>query len=229
MPDDETTNVTPTPATPPAAVAPQPAVSFASQEEFDARLRDERNAAAAAARRETEARLKPKAEPPKVEASKPDATATPGGMTVEEFKRARAFDRAIGQHGLSDEQTADLEQLLEVQRPENVSEWVAQKARLFGKSNAPNPNTPPTPAQQTGSGSPQPSATPTPAPSTSIPNEAPDDVMRWSEAQWEAYVRRNGAMPGNPYHWSNHKVHQELARKAEASMATKRIVINTKR
>ncbi len=232
MADDETTTVTPTPnGTPPAAVAQQPSALTFSPEEFEARLQQERNAAAAAARREAEGRLKPKAEPPKQTAPAQADPQSPAvsNMSAAEIRRLMAFNRAIGQHGLSDEQTADLEQLLEVQRPENVSEWVASKARLFGKSATPIPNTQPSTHAVPNPAVPVPTpiaTSPTPAPSTSVPNENPDDVMRWTEAPWAAYVRRNGAVPGNPYHWANYKVHQELARKAEASMATKRVVTN---
>lgn len=137
------------------------------------------------------------------------------------MEQERAFDRSVRAHGLNDDQGDALRTLHRVEKPTDLTAWLAAKAALFGKTTHPSSNTQPS---HTSPVAPPVSLPSVPAPSTAVPNDGPDDVTRWNESQWEAYVRRNGAYPSNPYHWANHQVHKDLARKFEAAMATKRII-----
>lgn len=221
MDPEATSQPTPeaTTATPPAAPAQQPpAPRVYSEEEVNAIRQQERNAAAAAARREAEARLKPRVEAPKSEKTE---APTPTEQPVDDYdtraSRRSAFDRAIGRANLNEEQIELLEVAYRAERPTDPVEWVSRKSKAFG-----NPTPQPSPTA-TSATPPAPTA-PQPAPSTAVPNMNADDVSRWNERQWSAYVQTHGANPGNPYHWSNVKVHQELAQKYAAAMANKLIV-----
>lgn len=214
-----------TPATTPAATAQQPpAPRTYSEEEVNAIRQQERNAAAAAARREAEARLKPRVEAPSRAPERNESPAPQDHQIDDEDTRAARrsmFDRAVGRSGLDEEQISLLEIAYRVERPTDPVEWVNRKAKAFGVAQVATPQTATTTTTPTGA--PQ-AATPSIAPATAVPNGNADDVFRWNERQWSAYVQQHGANPGNPYHWSNVKVHQELARKYEASMANKAIV-----
>ena len=211
-----------------AAVAEQPA-STASTPDIQALLEAERqkahDAAYAKARREFEA--KAKGNPPKKQ--NPSEQPAPQSQGLDEsvieamMSRQSAFDRAAVRSGLSDDQIGVLQTLFKVERPENVSEWVTAKARIFGvASNTPKPNQQPAP--NAASSQMPVNQVPSVAPSTHVPSESADEVSRWSEAQWLAYIKAKGGDVGNPYHWKNTRIHREIAKRFEQEAATKRII-----
>jgi len=211
-----------------AAVAEQPA-SSTSTPDIQALLEAERqkahDAAYAKARREFEA--KAKAAPPKKQSQSeqpaPQSQGLDENVVKDMMRRQSAFDRAVGKSGLSDDQVGVLETLFQVERPENVGEWVASKARVFGVASNPKPNNQQPTANAASSQTPT-AQVPSVAPSTHVPSESADEVSRWSEAQWLAYIKAKGGDVGNPYHWRNTRIHREIAKKFEQEAATKRIV-----
>jgi hypothetical protein len=208
----------------PETTAPQTAAPSAPQtvtmtvEEYEAKL----NERAAQTRKAVEAKFKQAEPQPKVKkADEPPQQGLSPDDVKSMMRRQSAFDRAVGKADLQAEQVEILETLFEIERPQDVAEWVDRKRKAFGQNTTTNQQ--PSPSRTS---APPPSVNsppPQPAPSTAVANVPPDDVSRWNERQWEAYVRQNG-VNSNPYHWSNMKVHQELARKYESSMANKLIV-----
>jgi hypothetical protein len=164
--------------------------------ELAALLAERENAKAAEVRRALQGRQKPAAEP--TQAAEPRVTEKPvSALSASDVKRLLAFNRAVGAHGFSDEQVADLEALMDVQRPDDISGWVAQKAKAFGVG-----KTAPTTATQATTPAPSapvaaaPQATQPPAPMPAVapagstqPTSPIADRLAMSQDQMSAYLR----------------------------------------
>jgi hypothetical protein len=195
---------TPTTATAPAAPAQQPSAPAPetvtlTRSELDALLTERANSAAAAARRAEQGKQKPTAEP--THAPEPRVTEKPvSSMTATEVKRLLAFNRAVGAHGFSDAQVTDLEALLDVQQPEDLSGWVAQKAQAWGAgkpATATTNNTPPAqPATQTQPSAPSPAVAPS---GSSSPASVIADKLAMSPDMMKAYLRTQNYNPHNRF------------------------------
>ncbi len=94
-------------------------------------LKDFRNSVIADARRVAEGIAKPK------NGKAPEAAASPSVDFHAELRREREFNDAAHDLGLSREQRAMLRDLVDVKKPDDVAEFVAVKAKAFGRSSDP--------------------------------------------------------------------------------------------
>ena len=231
--NDDTNGTTP-PASPPAAIAQQPAAApdtvTMTRGELDALIKERSDSAAAAARRSVEGRLKPNADPPAAprhsEAPAPNQSANVADQVARAVQRESAFTRAVTKAGLDTAQESVLRSLMSVEQVDDVGTWVTEKARVFGVQTQTNA----TPNHQPPAASPNPQANsvrppPSVPPMSAVSNDGPDDVTTWNQDQVEAYLRKHGADPNRPYHPSNFKAFKELANKFGEAMGTKRVLL----
>lgn len=212
---------------PTAAPAQQPGPRLYTEEEVATIRQQERNTAAAAARREAEGRLKSKAESPKV----PERTEPP--QQAEDYNtiasRRAVFDRALLKSGLDENQIALIEIAYRAEKPPDPAELVDRYVKAFGK---PQSNAAPPQAQM-----PIPSATsiptlltanssaPThPAPASTNPAAPPPSVLDWTPDMVNAYLRSKGANPNNPYSPEYRKVAREMRSRFLADAANVKVV-----
>ena len=226
MPDEtnaqETTTATETNA-PQAPATPAPQTITMTVEEYEAKL----NERAAQTRRALQAKEQKQAEPPK--AKKQDET-TATGLSSDDvqsmMRRQSAFDRAIGKAQLDDEQTSIIETLFQVEKPQDIAEWVSRKAKAFGSTKPPSA---PHAAQAT---VPTPSATPQPAtpgpthPAPAATNMAgpPQSILDWSRDQMNQWLKSKGASAANPYSPAYRKAAREIRERFLADGAEVRII-----
>lgn len=232
---DETTN-DPSNTTPQTAPATQsgPEITPEVQALIDAASRRAAEEAAARARDSAWAEARRKYETKQPEQPKPEAKPEPttrpvSGMAASEIKRLLAFNREVGRHGFSDAQVADLETLLEVQRPENVADWVAQKAQAYGIGSKPATATTQT-AQPSAQPAPAPVATQPPAPAPSaapagstVPNNAVLDKLFMSEDVGAAYKKSLGFSPHNLFSKASREATRKMAEEGRRLMEDVRL------
>jgi hypothetical protein len=129
-------------------------------------LKDFRNSVIADARRVAEGIAKPKN-------GKVAETAAPQSVDFQtELRREREFNDAAHDMGLTREQRTMLRDLVDAKKPEDIAEFVAAKAKAFGRSS--EPAKPTTPArQQAASGHPVSDAGSPAAASASIDDGTP--------------------------------------------------------
>jgi len=208
------------PAAPPPAPAPAPLTAEQIRALVAEEARKAYDAGAAAARRAEKAKA-----PPTPAASK-EATSPPAAPG-DDAEFGEALADALGEFDLDKDQRREIRAAARRERPEDVDGFVARWARMFGKGArsagtpaAPgNPAAaPPNPAKPMT----QPPAVPPPAPPAA--DVTPDNPLRaLSEAEqrdaWQAYVRRKGAVSGNPYDPRNRGAWREMRNKFEGALA----------
>lgn len=195
------------------------------------------NSGAAAARREAEAKAKkaPNAEPQKPNTEQnQQSQAQPA---IDGF----ALSEAMSEFALSKDQRKKIRDLATKENPSDLDEFVSQWAGLFGakkagegqQSNSTNNNNSAQSEQKTQQSNTQqkPPAIP-PAGATedrefaTIFKALPEDAARDT---WQAYVRRKGANPANPYDSRNRQAWREMRKQFEAGVATASIQLGARR
>lgn len=191
------------------------------------------NSGAAAARREEKAKqTKPNTPPP-----------APNEATQSNTQQSAAIDgfalsESLAEFTLTKEQRRTIRDLASKENPDNLDEFVAKWAGLFGAkpasasaaqstSNANNATAGQPPASQPAKGP----ALPAPAPTAdreldTIFRSMPEDAARDT---WQAYVRRTGANPANPYDPRNRAAWREMRKRFEAQVATASIQLGARR
>jgi hypothetical protein len=218
------TDGTATPAAP-ATQPTTPVITPEIQALIDAEKQKAHDAGAAAARRALEGKSQKPQEPAK---QAPPAAPGATGLSMQEVQsmmaQQSAFDRAVGKAGISDEAVGVLAALRSVENPADVSAWVAQKARLF--ATAPAAAGQPTTPNNTPTLKPVPPANGVaPAPMSTVPTDAPDNVMGWSQDQVDSYVAKHYPVPNMPWHPKNAAARRTLAQKVQAQMVGRSIVL----
>lgn len=143
---------------------------------------------------------------------------------LEQMKAREMFRDAASDFSFSKEQSEMLRQLASIEKPENLSEWLSEKAKVFGspKESAP-PTQTATMAEKTRS------ATDTPAPAGHTPSNPGDDVTRWSPEEYQRQFQMNAPVPSNPYDIRNRSYYKEIRKRAEAQMARTSVWIGPNR
>jgi len=223
-----------TPATPSAEPAPQPAAPAASAltlESVQAMIAEAtqkaHDSAYAKARREFEGK-QPK---PKVDAKPDPKPADVDALTIIALRDA--FDDATGDLPLSAKQKKFLRDRVMKERPDDVAGFVADAVEMLGVTQA-QPATPTVPAEKPAQPAQAKPAQPSPPPPAPVPDREGDPVFRAlsdeaAQDMWQSYVRRKGAVPGNPYDPRNRAVWRELRNRFEAAAATTRIQLGARR
>ena len=215
-----TAEVADQPVTPPPALtaeAVQAMIEAATQRAF--------NSGAAAARREAEARqAKPKAE------TKTDTTPSADGDTLSILALRDAFDDATGDLTLTAKQKKFLRDRVMKERPDDVAAFVGDAVEVMGVKTAQPPFTN---AAATKDPTQKPTMPTTPAPAA-VPDREGEPAFRAMTEEgardtWQAYVRRKGAVPGNPYDPRNRAVWREMRRRFEAEASISSIQLGARR
>jgi len=219
------------PATPPSAPATQGLTAEQVQfmiAEAQAKAHD---AAYAKARREFKAKAK---EQPKTETETAEPRSGDDPMALLALRDA--FDDAIGDITLTAKQKRFLRERVMRERPDDVDQFVADAVEVMGIGSKPsNPTQPASPQQTTPAHEPPKAAQPTPPPSAPTnPDREGDPAFRALTEEsardlWQSYVRRKGAVPGNPYDARNRAVWRELRRRFEEQAATTRVLLGARR
>lgn len=233
MPDDTTT--TDASASTPAEVADQPAATpqmltaEAVQQMIEAATQKAFNSGAAAARREAEAKqAKPKAE------AKTDTKPNTDGDTLSILALRDAFDDAMGDLALSAKQKKFLRDRVMKERPDDVAAFVADAVDVMGVKTAQLPTNSAAATKDPTQSQPQkPTVPAVPAPAV-VPDREGEPAFRTMSEEgardtWQAYVRRKGAVPGNPYDPRNRSVWRELRRRFEAEASISSIQLGARR
>lgn len=245
MDPDETPTTTPPasttePAAPSAPAAPTtppaPALDAgAVQAMIDAAVRKAYDAGAAAARRSNGPKPQSREAPAP---SAPKSDATPPAATGDDAEFGEALTDAIGEYTFDREQRREIRAAARRERPEDVDGFVQKWARMFGKASAAPgtaaPSTTVNPPASEASKAPAKPVPPTPpAPGSPSPDRDGEPTLRALSEEdrldaWQAYVRRKGANPADPYDPRNRAVHRELRRKFEADLATASVRIGAR-
>jgi hypothetical protein len=207
--------------------APAPAARTYTEDEVQERV----NRAAAAARRDAEAKLKAQAQPakPRPPAAPPadDHAPTIDVSRIERDTEFRVELRMTAkERGWSPEVVAKVSTLYKAESPESPADWLAQTATLFGgavsspaKPAAPTPHVPNTPAV--------PAPISQSAPSTAVPLERDVDVLSMDASSVHELMRKKGASdPSRPYDPRNRAGRREVRRQFEEAMHKSRIVLD---
>lgn len=228
-------------ATPPAAVATQPApvdTVTMTRAELDAMIKDRADSAAAAARRAEQEKRKPAETPTTRTESTPtqQPSATDVAALVHQaVSREAAFGEAVREHGLNSAQASTLRKLMQVDNPPDavaVTAWVKEQAAVFGKTaTTPNPN-----AAQAAQGTPNVAtpAVPAPispsAPSTAVPLERDVDILTMDAESVHELMRKKGAVdPSRPYDPKNRAARREIRVQFESAVRNRRIVLGSQK
>ncbi len=248
-PETPTEPTTPASTTEPAApsapttpTSPPPAALTADsvQAMIDAAVRKAYDAGAKAGRVSTES--KQGKTPPK---QAPTTEATPPAATGDDAEFGEALTDAIGEYSFDKDQRREIRAAARRERPEDVEGFVSRWARMFGK--APGQSTPQTPGATPAAGAQPPGTTPASAPPGAAkpvpptpPPAAPPSIDRDGEPvlralseedrqdAWQAYVRRKGANPADPYDPRNRPVWREHRKRFEAELATASVRIGAR-
>ena len=192
------------------------------------------NSGAAAARREAEAKAKkPTTEPPKASTEQNQQSQAPAA--IDGF----ALSEAMSEFTLTKDQRKTIRDLAGKETPGDLDEFVTKWAGLFGAKKAgegqqstnANNNTTQSQHQTQQNNTQKPPNTPPPAATEdrefgSIFKALPEDAARDT---WQAYVRRKGANPANPYDPRNRQAWRELRKQFEAGVATASIQLGARR
>ncbi len=216
------------PATPPAAPASPPS-GMVTLEQAQAMA----NSAAAAARREAEGKQKPAPS----QAPQPAPTqspSAPSGFDAEAVARLVAFETGLIRHSLAGDVESKVRTLYAAEKPENVGEWLASTAKLFGGGAVSNPQPPAATAAPGNPSAPASPQVPAPiapsAPSTAVPMERDVDIITMSAEQVHDLMRRKGAHdPSRPYDPKNRAAGREIRKAWEASLANKRVKLGSQK
>jgi hypothetical protein len=191
------------------------------------------NSGAAAARREAEAKAKkaPTTEAPKATT---EQNATTQATAIDGF----ALSEAMSEFTLSKDQRKTIRDLAGKENPGDLDEFVTRWAGLFGAKKAgadaaaaTTNNSAQAQQQSQQSSTQRPPNTP-PAAATedretgSIFKALPEEAARDA---WQAYVRRKGANPANPYDPRNRQAWREMRKQFEAGVATASIQLGARR
>lgn len=192
------------------------------------------NSGAAAARREEKA----KAEKAKgIEPTRPNTETTPATQAQPAFD-GFALSEAMAEFSLTKDQRKTIRDLASKESPADLDEFVTRWAGLFGaKPASPNgaqANTTAQTQQQTQTQTTQPGKAPSvpgPAPTAEREFDEPFKALGEDAARdtWQAYVRRKGANPANPYDPKNRAAWRELRKQFEARAATASIQMGARR
>jgi hypothetical protein len=177
----------------PAGITPEVAQYFKKLVD-DAR----KNGYAEARRKQEQSEEKPRAKPERAKAEKVSE-----GI---DQRKLRQFDRLTSKLDLSEKVLARMERHLEMDNPDDVSEWVTSYVEDLGlnmKSEKSNPN-------------PNPSSTAKPvpqaAPQTGTPFiDAPQDPNKWNERQTEEFILREGGDARDILNPKNAKIWRKIA------------------
>jgi hypothetical protein len=222
MPDDTAPLTTGTPAPAESAAPPaQPSTPTLSPADLAAAEQKGKNAAYAEARRWAEAEVAKatakKADPP----STSPATPSTAGLTMDDVEAAMEFAAEATRVGFSADQRALLKTLRSLEKPTDISAWVAAKAKVFNV-------VPPTQAAaavastQSTTMPPKPVVAPassTPAPVSTVPSDQPDNPLNWTPEQLQAYRQQHYPYPENPGDPRNAAPRRLLAIKTRAQAA----------
>lgn len=191
------------------------------------------NSGAAAARREEKAKAeKAKTTEPVKPASDPPTTQhTP---QIDGW----ALSEAMSDFQLTKDQRKKIADLARKESPDNVEEFVAQWAGLFGAKPVQPTGARESTTQNNSPAQPQQAQTQQQAPNISSPAPTPDrefDTVFKALSEdaardtWQAYVRRKGANPANPYDPRNRPAWREMRKRFEAALATASIQLGARR
>lgn len=224
----ETPSGAPTENAEPAASPGQPQVAQTiTPEQFAAAVaaaeQKGKDSAFAEARRWAQAeRAKVTTPAPKPEPTQQTSSQPAAGMTAAEVEaivaRRTEFVREATRAGLNPSQEAILNTLFGVEKPEVVSEWVAEKAKAFGvaQQQAMAQAAPP------GNSVPPPNGI-TPAPVAFVPSDLPDNPLGWTKEQLGEYQRKRYPIPEDPSHPKNRAANRVLADLVRAQLGPMRI------
>lgn len=222
---------TPEPAAPAAAASPPLTMEVVQRMIEDAAKKAYDSGAAAARRAE-------KGKPPKA-ATAADPATTQAAPTGDDAEFGEALTDELGEFTFDRDQRREIRAAARRERPEDVGAFVQRWARMFGKSpgqaqpaasatNQPAGTASSAPAQ------PKPVQPSAPAPAPPVPDRDGGPVFRamtedLAQDTWQAYVRRKGAVPGNPYDPRNRAALRELRRQFEAEAGITRIHLGARR
>jgi hypothetical protein len=191
------------------------------------------NSGAAAARREAEAKAKkpPTTEPPKT--TNNETNQTQAQPAIDGF----ALSEAMAEFTLTKDQRKTIRDLAGKEGPGDLDEFVTKWAGLFGAKKAgeaatsTNNNTTQSQQQTQQTNTQKPPNVPGAAATDdrelgSIFKALPEDAARDT---WQAYVRRKGANPANPYDPRNRQAWREMRKQFEAGVATASIQLGARR
>lgn len=219
------------PTTEPAApsAAPAPALTLEQVQSMIAEATQKaHDSAYAKARREYQAK---QTQQPRTETrteTKP-ATSEPDALTL-----VLAFDDALGDSSLTSAQKRFLRDRVLKEKPDNVSDFVASAVEALGLKSQPPTNPTQNAATQAAPQQPKIPPPPTPPAPAAVADREFDPAFRAlsedaARDMWQAYVRRKGAVPGNPYDARNRGVWREMRRQFEALASTASIQLGARR
>lgn len=218
---------TPEPAAPAAPASP-PLTMEVVQRMIEDAAKKAYDSGAAAARRAATGKPPKAATPPTNETPPADA----GADALTAIALRDNFDDATEGLTLTAAQKKFIRKnvMANVRDPEQVGSYVAEMVEAMGVGkappSAPAPTTPPTPSSS------RPAAMPAPAAPSSGNEVDPAFRALTDEAAtdaWQAYVRRKGANPGNPYDPRNRAAWRELRNQFEREAAITRIALGARR
>lgn len=127
--------------------------------------------------------------------------------------------------------TRDARSLLEIaamaKRPDNIGEFIAKHAGAFGKPVEGDTTKP------VGGAAPvtpsQPPASDGGTPSATSAGTTSDDIMRWTQEDYQRHFDMHAPYPANRYDIRNREFHKKIRIRAEAAMAKTKVYIGPKR
>lgn len=220
---------TPEPAAP-AAAAPPPLTMEVVQRMIEEAAKKAYDSGAAAARRAVTGKPPKAATPPTTETPPADA----GADALTAIALRDNFDDATEGLTLTAAQKKFIRKnvMANVRDPEQVGSYVIEMVEAMGVGKA--PPSAPAPATTTPPTVPnsRPAAMPAPAAPSATSEGDPAFRALTDEAAtdaWQAYVRRKGANPGNPYDPRNRAAWRELRNQFEREAAITRIALGARR
>lgn len=217
------------PANPPGVPAPITLTVETVQAMIAEATKKAHDAGAAAARRALEGKPPKKLDVPPKDLPSGDVAA------AEDPEYAESLTDAIGEFSFDKEQRREIRAAARREKPDDVDAFVAKWGRMFGKSTGAQPDTknntgalPPNQAAKTAPNPtlPPPAATPNPADGGPVFRALSDEV---AQDTWQAYVRRKGADPGNPYSPKNRAVWREMRSRFEGEASISSIKLGARR
>lgn len=141
------------------------------------------------------------------------------------------FDAAIEPLALTAKQKSWMRRQIMAARPDDVAAHVAELAEVMGVGTSAPPSAPQHTQPQTPISPAKPTLPPPAPPSADREGDPafralPEDVARDT---WQAYVRRKGANPGNPYDSRNRAAWRELRRRFEAEASITSVQLGARR